>query len=265
MPLPNLQQKAAIMDTANQQSQSNEHLVRAMRSHWVREATLLAEQHESEAGREKAHGDRLFLALTTNNKPLLAKYARSYFDRDASLITDGVQELVVALYGELRCLTDNVHGRLWEDRFAFCLKMLAYALFTRRLQKLYGKARPAKDPDDPEAERPYFEQTHAACIPDGGDFDPIESAPDPAAREQIPQLLQRAEIRSLLSAIPNPAQREALWLSCRGWKQDRIAAHQGCSVKTVYNRIGSATAVAAEWARERYQTHGEFSDWMSGR
>ena len=58
-----------------------------------------------------------------------------------------------ALYGELRSLTDNVHGRLWEDRFAFCLKMLAYALFTRRLQKLYGKARPAKDPDDPEAER----------------------------------------------------------------------------------------------------------------
>jgi len=253
------------MDTTKSEGQSNEQLVRAMRTHWLKEAGLRAEQNEIEAATEKACGDRLFLALAAYNNPLLAKYARAYFDRDASLVTDGIQELVVALYAELRSLSDTVHARLWEDRFAFCLKMLAYALFTRRLQRQYGKARPLKDPDDPEAERPYFEQTQSTTSTEAIDFDPLELAPDTAAGDVIHQLLQREEMRSLLNAIPNPAQREALWLSCRGWRQDRIAAHQGCSVKTVYNRIGSATAVAAAWARQRYQTHGEFSDWMTGR
>ncbi len=251
------------MDTNNTESKSHEQLVQAMRAHWRREAGLREDRNEAAAEREKRGGDTLFNTLFAENKGLLKKYARGYFGGDDSLVEDGVQELGLALYKELRSLSDNIHSQLWEVRFARCLKAMAYALFTRRLQKWYGKSRPEKDPNNPDADRPYFEQTQTERL-QGNDFDPLEAVPDTAAAETIPQLLQNAEMEALLEAIPNPLQREALWLSCLGWKQERIAAHQKCSVKTVYNRIAHATTCAAAWAKERYQTHGEFSDMIDG-
>jgi len=247
------------MDTNNTESRSHEQLVQAMRAHWRREAGLREDRSEAAAEREKRQGDTLFYNFITENKGLLKKYARGFFGGDDSLIEDGVQELVLALYKELRSLSDNSHSKYWEVYFGSALHRCACALFTRQIQKRYGKSRPEKDPNNPEAARPYFEQTQSERLK-GNDFDPLEALPNAAAAETIPQLLRSAEIEALLAAIPDPLHREALWLSCRGWRQESIAAHQNCSVKTVYNRIAHATTFAAAWAKERYQTHGEFSD-----
>lgn len=233
-----------------------------MRSHWHKESSLRGEDNEAGADREKERGDQVFSALIADSERLLTQYARNYFDRDDSLVTDGVQELVVALYQELRNLSGSVHAVLWETRYGLCLWSLAYTLFTRKIQKQYGKGRQDPDPDAPDKERPYIEQKQSDFLTDDSDFDPIGSAPDIESADTIPRLLQSAELRALLAAIPNVAQREALWLSCLGWKQERIAERLGCSVKTVYNWIAKATAFAAAWAQKRYQTHGEFSDWL---
>ena len=233
-----------------------------MRVCWRKEANLRQRQNSVEADKEKERGNKVFQVLAFGNEALLAKYARGYFDGDEDLVEDGVQELVVALYRELRNLSDNTHAMLWESRFGYCLKALAHTQFIRRLQKHYGKSKPEKDPEEPGKERPYYEQRQSDLMADSDDFDPIASAPDPDSLETIPNLLDREGLAAILAAIPDSAQREALRLWSSGWKQDRIAEHLGCSVKTVYNRIEKALEAARAWARERYQTHGEFSDWI---
>jgi RNA polymerase sigma factor (sigma-70 family) len=250
------------MSTTISEGDDHEDLVRKMRAHWREEERLQSEQKTTEALREKEQGDRFFNRLLSENQGLLAQYARAYFGGDDSLVQDGIQELVVALYQELRNLADSVHASLWESRFGYCFKALAYALFVRRLQKHYGKAKPEKDEENPAQERPYFEQRQAELVTEDGSLDPIESAADHSSELPFSRLLQTAELEALLNAIPDPKQREALWLDGLGWKQERIAERLGCSVKTVYNLIARAKAFAYAWAKQRHETHGEFSDWI---
>lgn len=239
---------------------SHEESVRHMRDHWRTESVLRTCAQEREADREKAHGDRMFMSFVEANRSLLARYALGYFGGDKSLVDDGVQELILALYQELRRLSDSVHSRLWETRFGYCLRALANTLFVQKLQRRYGKTRAQPDPENSDSDRAIIEQKQSERLTGDGDFDPYEASPDLAAEEAFAALLAHSEAESLLRAIPDRTLREALILSCSGWKQERIAARQGCTAKTVYNRIARATIAAAAWARERYQTHGEFSD-----
>ncbi len=251
-----------MVEPTNQECGPHERLVRAMRAHWHRESMLRGEQNAIEAEREKRRGDGVFVGFVTDNRALLAKYARGYFGRDDEAVQDGVQELAVTLYKELRDLSETTHSRLWEDRFGFCLRAHAFRVFAGRLLRQYGKSRLRMDPAELESSGHYVEQPPSERQSHGTDLDPLESVPDRAASAVMEQLLESAELRALLDAIPDPIHREALILSSRGWGKDRIAQHMGCSVKTVYNRIEKATSFAFSWARLRYQTHGEFSDWI---
>ncbi len=222
-------------------------LVRAMRSHWQREADA-GEGDPAAARREKERGDHLFEELMEAITGSLCKLAYAYL-HDTGLIEDGVRELTVVLYQKLRDLSGSPSAQGWENPKTFwtCLDRSTKNLFLRHVQRAYG--------------RKLTEKTTTA--ESETEADPVEAAADPDAESPLRALLEDDALRSLLVAIPDERYRLALILDVMGTPHEEIARRLGVkSLKTVYNYIERAKRDALAWTRQRYELHGEFGDWF---
>ncbi len=242
-------------------------LVTEMRRHWKCEAAHRERGELAKADDAKRRGDAACERALDLTRGRLLAYANAYL-HDTSLTTDGARDLTLALYQKWQDLGSGESARGWEKPVMFwtCLKRLAYNLFTRGVQRGYGRewVKPGGDSDAPaypreqrEADRPL-----AASGDDTGDM--LAESHDPDSNSALKTLFEEAALDSLLEAVRDPRHREAILLSVRGLTHAAIARILGVrSEKTVYNYIERARADMHAWARARHASHGEYGDYLA--